>query len=98
MKIYKKNNVFDEALFRIRYLFDEFENVIVNISGGKDSTVTLNLALQVAEEKNRLPLQVFFIDQEAEWQTVIDHVREVFSDTRIKPYWLQCPIKIFNAT
>jgi predicted phosphoadenosine phosphosulfate sulfurtransferase len=98
MKFYLKQNVFDAALDRIRWLFDEFPNVIVNISGGKDSTVVMNLALKVAEEKNRLPLGVMFIDQEAEWQAVIDYVRAVMADSRIKPYWLQIPIKIFNAT
>lgn len=98
MKIYLAQNVFDAALDRIRYLFDEFPNVVVNISGGKDSTVVLNLALMVAEEKHRLPLKVMFIDQEAEWQTVIDHIRVVMSDPRIEPIWLQIPIKIFNAT
>jgi predicted phosphoadenosine phosphosulfate sulfurtransferase len=98
VKIYLAQNVFEAALDRIRWLFDEFPNVVVNISGGKDSTVVLNLALQVAEEKGRLPLNVMFIDQEAEWQTVIDHIRVVMADSRIKPYWLQVPIKIFNAT
>jgi len=98
MKIYLNQNVFDAALDRIRWLFDEFPNVIINISGGKDSTVVLNLALMVAEEKGRLPLDVMFIDQEAEWNAVIEHIREVFSDERIKPHWLQIPIKIFNAT
>ena len=65
MKIYNNQNVLDAALNRIRFLFDEFPNVIVGFSGGKDSTATLNLCLQVAEEKKRLPLKVLFIDQEA---------------------------------
>jgi predicted phosphoadenosine phosphosulfate sulfurtransferase len=98
MKIYLNQNVFDAALDRIRWLFDEFPNVVVNISGGKDSTVVLNLALMVAEEKGRLPLNVMFIDQEAEWQTVIEHIRIIMADPKIKPYWLQVPIRIFNAT
>lgn len=98
MKIYLNQNVFDAALDRMRRLFDEFENIVVNFSGGKDSTVTLNLALIVAEEKGRLPLNVMFIDQEAEWQSVIDYIRLTLNDPRIKPYWLQVPIKIFNAT
>ncbi len=97
MKIYLKQTVLEAALDRIRWLFDEFPNVIVNFSGGKDSTVTLNLALQVAEEKGRLPLKVAFIDQEAEWQTVIDYVREIMADPRIEPQWFQVPIKLFNA-
>lgn len=56
--IYLENNVFEEALERIRYIYDEFDDVIVSMSGGKDSTVCFNLALMVAKEKNRLPLKV----------------------------------------
>lgn len=97
-KCYGTKTVWDAALDRIRYLFDEFPNVVVNFSGGKDSTVTLQLALIVAEEKGRLPLNVLFLDQEAEWETVIDYIREVMSDPRINPMWLQVPFKIFNAT
>lgn len=98
MKLYLNQNVLDAALDRIRWLYDEFEIVVCNISGGKDSTICLNLTLQVAEERNRLPLKVMFIDQEAEWNSVIEHLRDIFADPRIEPYWLQVPIKIFNAT
>lgn len=98
MKYFLEENVFDAGLNRIRRIFDEFEHVAVGYSGGKDSTVTLQLALRVAEEKGRLPLPVVFVDQEAEWQTVIDHIREVMNDPRVDPKWLQVPFKIFNAT
>ena len=96
MKIYSNKSVLDEGLNRIRYLFDEFENVVVGFSGGKDSTVTLNISLQVAEEKNRLPLKVIFIDQEAEWQGTVDYVEKVMSDPRIEPMWFQMPMVITN--
>ena len=98
MKIYLKENVFDAALNRIRYLFDEFPKVCVGFSGGKDSTVTLELTLKVAREKGRLPVDVMFIDQEAEWETVIDYIRETFNRKEVNPHWLQVPIKLFNAT
>ncbi len=98
MKIYLDQNVFDAALARFRWIFSEFENIVVNISGGKDSTVVLNLALMVAEEMGRLPLKVMFTDQEAEWDATIDYVRRALADPRIEPYWLQVPIKLFNAT
>ena len=98
MKFYTDQNVYEAALDRIRFLFDEFENIVVSFSGGKDSTVTLELALIVAREKNRLPLRVVFLDQEAEWQTVIDYIRERFKDPDIEPWWFQIPVKLFNST
>jgi predicted phosphoadenosine phosphosulfate sulfurtransferase len=98
VKIFLKQNVWDAALERVNWLFDEFDNIIVNVSGGKDSTVVWNLALIVAGERGRLPLKTFFIDQEAEWQATIDHMRLIMSDPRVDPIWLQIPIKLFNAT
>jgi predicted phosphoadenosine phosphosulfate sulfurtransferase len=97
MKIYLNQSVLDAAKERISYIMDEFENVGVWFSGGKDSTVTLELTLQVAEEKGRLPVPVCFVDQEAEWGAVVEYTRRVMSDPRVDPYWLQVPIKLFNA-
>jgi len=96
MKFYSNNNVYEEAIKRIEFFFDEFEEVIVGFSGGKDSTVTLHLALEVAEKRNRLPLKVLFIDQEAEWQGTIDYVKKVMYDERVEPLWFQMPIVITN--
>ena len=98
MKIYGKQNVYDAALDRMRWLFDEFPNVIVGVSGGKDSTVVYNLALIVAREKNRLPLKCLFLDQEAEWQATIDTIRDIMENPEVEPYWFQMPLKLFNAT
>lgn len=98
MKILLSSSVLDAALTRIRWIFSEFPDVMVNISGGKDSTVVLNLTLQVAEELGRLPVPVMFLDQEAEWQATIDSVRQTMDDERVDPRWLQVPIRLFNAT
>lgn len=98
IRIYSSRNVFEAALDRVRWLFDEFENVVVGFSGGKDSTVVFNLAMMVAREKKRLPLQVLFLDQEAEWQATVDQVRLVMEDPDVKPMWMQVPLRLFNAT
>ena len=98
MKFYTEQSVWDAALDRIKFLYQEFPNVIVSFSGGKDSTVILELALIVAKELNRLPVKVVFLDQEAEYQTVIDYIRERLKDPDIEPWWFQIPVKLFNST
>lgn len=97
MKIFLKQNVWDAALERIGFLFDEFDEILISHSGGKDSEVVFQLALIVAREKNRLPLKVQFVDQEAEWNSTIDRIRDIMAMPEVEPVWLQIPIKIFNA-
>lgn len=87
--IYLDTNVFEEALNRIRFVYDNFDDVIVSMSGGKDSTVLFHLALLVAEERNRLPLKVFWLDQEAEWQGTVDYMTKIMSRPDVDPYWFQ---------
>ena len=98
MKIFLKENVWDSALKRINRIFDDFENVVISTSGGKDSTVTMELALMVAEQRDRLPLKMMFLDQEAEYRMTIEYMRKAMADPRVEPLWVQCPIKLFNAT
>jgi len=98
MKYYLKDNVLIKAKERMALLFDEFPHVYINISGGKDSTIVYNIALEVAREKNRLPLNVLFLDQEAEWDATIDHVREIMYSPDVKPFWFQIPFRMTNST
>ena len=98
MKIYLKTSVWDAALDRINRIFDEFDNVVISTSGGKDSTVTMQLALMVAEQRGKLPLKMLFLDQEAEYRMTIEYMRQAMSDPRVEPLWIQAPIKLFNAT
>lgn len=97
MKIYLNENVYEAALKRINFLFDEFENVVCCVSGGKDSTVVYNLVMKVAKERGRLPLTVFFFDQEAEWNETIRQVRKIMYSKDVKPMWLQISFKMENA-
>lgn len=97
MKIFLKENVFDAGLRRIRFLFDEFDEVVVSHSGGKDSEICLQLSLIVARELGRLPLKVLFLDQEAEWTTTVERVRDIRAMPETQMIWLQVPFRIFNA-
>lgn len=98
MKIYKNETVFEEALNRIRLIYDEFPEVIVSFSGGKDSTIILELAKIVAREKGRLPVPVFWLDQECEFASTVEYVKTVMYDSEVKPLWYQIPFRLQNAT
>ncbi len=53
MIFYSDKNVYEAALERFRYIFREFygkRKIVVTMSGGKDSTVVLNLAHEVMKE------------------------------------------------
>ncbi len=100
-KTLKKNfieeNVYDLAVQRVNHIFDKFDHVAVSFSGGKDSTVCLNIALQIAKERNRLPLEVIFYDEEAMPPETFDYVRRVSNIPEIDFKWLCLPIKHRNA-
>lgn len=94
--IYKETNVFEEAIRRINMVFDYADEIIVAMSGGKDSTVVFNLALMIARERNRLPLKVFWLDQEAEWQHTTDYMESIMRMPEVEPLWFQVPFAFPN--
>lgn len=102
VKIRKKSiqeeNVLSAALNRVRYLYDSFDNVEVSFSGGKDSTAVLNIALQVAREKGKLPLVAHFYDEEAIHPTTIEYVERVRNHPDIKLHWWCLEFKHRNAS
>ncbi|MEP1489169.1 MAG: phosphoadenosine phosphosulfate reductase family protein [Algibacter sp.] len=61
-KNYLDENVYIAAKNRILDIFNTFPKLYLAFSGGKDSTVMLHLALEIAEAENRLPLDVLFVD------------------------------------
>ena len=90
-------NVYEAAIKRFEYLFDNFDKVVVSFSGGKDSTVCLNLALEVAKKKNKLPLDVYFWDEEAIHPDTIEYVERVRQLPEVRFKWLCIPIRHRNA-
>lgn len=90
-------NVYEAALDRTRSAFKQFDTVCVMFSGGKDSTCVLNIALQVAEELERLPLHVVFFDEEAIPYQTEDYCRRVSLDPRVRFDWLCLPVAHRNA-
>lgn len=96
-KLYLQTDVLAAARQRIAWTFDYFQVVVVSVSGGKDSTVLANLAHDEAQRRQR-PLHLFFLDQEAEYEATITHMRELMALPQAVPHWLQVPVRMTNAT
>ena len=84
---------------RVAYVFDEFENIVVSISGGKDSTVLAHLALLEAKRRNRR-IGMFFLDEEVVYESTIQQIEyllNLYPENTI-PLWFQIEFKLTNAT
>lgn len=90
-------NVYEMALARCRAAFDLYDRVVVSFSGGKDSTATMQVALTVAREKNRLPLDVFTFDEEAIPPETVEYMSRVATNPEIRFHWYCLPIEHRNA-
>lgn len=96
---YSKINVLEATQNRISYVFDNFENIIVSISGGKDSTVLAHLALFEAKKRNR-KIGLFFLDEEVVYQATvnqIEYLMSLYPENTIR-FWLQIPFNLTNST
>lgn len=96
---YQDKNVLEATRERISYIFDEFTNINVSISGGKDSTVLCYLALQEAVKRNR-KIGIFFLDEEVVYKSTVEQVEYLMSmypQNTIR-YWLQIPFNLTNST
>lgn len=89
----------DATRKRIEWIFDNFDNIVVSISGGKDSTVLAYMTLQEAHKRNR-KVGIFFLDEEVVYQSTIDQVRYImnlYPENTIK-LWYQLEFNLTNAT
>lgn len=98
-KKYTDKTVVEAAQERIAYLFDEFENIIVSISGGKDSTVLCHLALMEARKRGR-KIGIFFLDEEVVYRNTIEQVEYLMNlyPENTNRFWLQIPFNLTNST
>lgn len=87
----------ESARERMRRFFSLVDKVVVSFSGGKDSTVVLNLALEVARERGRLPLEVVHYDEEAIHPPTVDYVTRVSRMPDVDFKWMCVPLKHRNA-
>lgn len=99
-QVYINKTVLEAARERIAYLFDEFADIIVSVSGGKDSTVLAHLSLMEARRRHRR-IGLYFLDEEVVYDSTIkqiEYLMEELSPENVIPLWFQIEFNLTNAT
>lgn len=97
-KFYLEQNVFESALERVKYTFDNFDRIYVSFSAGKDSTVMLHIVCDEARRRNR-KVGVLIVDLEGQYKLTIDHIYATIKEYQdcIELYWVCLPLHLRNA-
>ncbi len=96
-KIYLEKNVLDATIERLTIIFENFENIYFCVSGGKDSSVMVQLANMVAKDKGK-KFDVLFIDLEAQYRHTIEHIEELKKLPQIRDFYhIALPFALRNA-
>ena len=94
-KIYTNRNVWEAARERLAYIFDEFDNIYVSFSGGKDSGLLLNMVLDFMRERGiRRRVALFHQDFEAQYEKTTEYVERTFDATEgvLEQFWVCLPM------
>lgn len=91
-------DVLTAARQRIRRIFDDFPNVYVSFSGGKDSGITLELAAREASARGRR-LGVLIVDLEAQYELTIEYIHAMLKRHAdvLDVHWVCLPLSLRNA-
>ena len=102
---YLPDDVFCAALKRIEFIFQEFDNIYVSFSGGKDSGVLLNMIFQyMRANKIQRKIAVYYMDYEGSYQYTEDFIRRMVESNAdmIDLYWVclsyktKCGVSIYR--
>lgn len=96
-KKYLERNVLDATLNRMEIMFNNFDNIYFSVSGGKDSSVMVQIANIIAKKLNKR-FDVLFIDLEAQYKHTIQHIEELKQLSQIRDFYhITLPIALRNA-
>ena len=97
---YEEQNVYEALQNRLKLIFEEFDNIYVSFSGGKDSGLLLNLVLDY--KRRYYPdkrIGVFHQDFEAQYTVTTEYIERTFERIKdeVEPYWVCLPMATRTA-
>lgn len=99
-KEYLTINVYDALQERFHYLFQEFDNIYISFSGGKDSGVLLNMLMDFkrANYPDRT-IGLFHQDFEAQYSVTTQYIDRTFKRLlpEVEAYWVCLPMATRTA-
>ena len=97
---YLQQDVYEALQSRLRLVFEEFDNIYISFSGGKDSGLLLNLVLDF--KRKYYPdkkIGVFHQDFEAQYTVTTEYIERTFERIKdeVEPYWVCLPMATRTA-
>ncbi|MDR2879284.1 MAG: DUF3440 domain-containing protein [Fusobacteriales bacterium] len=101
-KIYMDTNVLYESKRRFEFIYEKFppEEIWLSFSGGKDSTVCLELMIQEAKKRGIEFINVLTIDLEGHYKMHEEFLYRTFQrkDIKIQGFWVCLPLSLRNSS
>lgn len=97
---YLKQDVYTALQMRLHFIFEEFDNIYVSFSGGKDSGLLLNLVMDYRRKNYpEKKIGVFHQDFEAQYTVTTEYVERTFERIKdeVEPYWVCLPMATRTA-
>lgn len=105
-KVYRDKNVLDAFWDRMKFIFTEFNHLVVAFSGGKDSGLLLELVnMFYVQHRPSAKVSVYHIDYEGNYQHTMDYVSQCMWKYPYFDYYhlcmpisASCGISMYRAT
>lgn len=97
---YMEQDAYEVLQERLKLIFEEFDNIYISFSGGKDSGLLLNLVLDY--KRKHYPdrtVGVFHQDFEAQYTVTTEYIERTFERIKdeVEPYWICLPMATRTA-
>lgn len=100
IKEFTQQNVYEALQDRLKLIFEEFGNIYVSFSGGKDSGLLLNFVLDFRKKYYPdKPIGVFHQDFEAQYTLTTEYIQRTFDRIKdqVEAYWVCLPMATRTA-